>query len=193
MQSKRAAEPVINLPKGVCELLNSCPKEGSGVHSWLFKTALQLHRYFSEDKIFELLKKNLSCQRPEREICEAIANAGRYARGEMAVRQTLWPTVDYAMVHKIVVNCPVRLKDLSSISPTDLSTEDRRTEEILDAVFQGNPLLCFALLWKDSESLLNKTTRMVEGQRVGLPIHCAKSDDQGSGTKDRRKGIATLP
>ena len=40
MQSKRAAEPVINLPKGVCELLNSCPKEGSGVHSWLFKTAL---------------------------------------------------------------------------------------------------------------------------------------------------------
>src|ERR1700730_7719089 len=117
MQSKRAAEPVINLPKGVCELLNSCPKEGSGVHSWLFKTALQLHRYFSEDKIFELLKKNLSCQRPEREICEAIANAGRYARGEMAVRQTLWPT--------------------------DLSTEDRRTEEILDAVFQGNPLLCF--------------------------------------------------
>src|SRR5882762_6525839 len=144
MQSKRAAEPVINLPKGVCELLNSCPKEGSGVHSWLFKTALQLHRYLSEDEIVEVLKEKLSCERPEREICEAIANAGRYARGEMLVgRQNLWPTVDYTMVHKIVVECPVRFDDLSSISPVDLSTEDRRTEEILDAMFPDNPLLCF--------------------------------------------------
>jgi hypothetical protein len=144
MQSKRAAEPVIKLPKGVCELLNSCPKEGSGVHSWLFKTALQLHRYLSEDEIVEVLKEKLSCERPEREIYEAIANAGRYARGEMPVgRQNLWPTVDYTMVHKIVVECAVRFDDLSSISPVDLSTEDRRTEEILDAMFPGNPLLCF--------------------------------------------------
>jgi hypothetical protein len=47
------------------------------------------------------------------------------------------------MVHKIVVNCPIRLKDLSSISPTDPSTEGPRTEEFLDAMFPGNPLLCF--------------------------------------------------
>jgi hypothetical protein len=144
MQSKRAAEPVINLPKEVCELLNSCPKEGSGVHSWLFKTAPQLHRYLSEDEIVEVLKEKLSCERLKREICEATANAGRYARGEMPVgRQNLWPTVDYTMVHKIVVSCLVRLKDLSSISPMDLSTEGPRTEEILDVLFPGNPLLCF--------------------------------------------------
>jgi len=57
-------------------------------------------------------------------------------------RQTLWPTVDYTMVHKIVVECPVRFDDLSSISPTDLSTEGPRTEEILNALYPGNPLLC---------------------------------------------------
>jgi hypothetical protein len=144
MHSKSQTKVITKLPKQVLEVLNNCPREGNGVHSWLFKTALQLHRYFSEAKIFELLMENLSCQRPEREICEAIANAGRYARGEMTVgRQNLWPTVDYTMVHKIVVSCPVRLKDLSSISPMDLSTEEPRTEEILDALFPGNPLLCF--------------------------------------------------
>jgi len=143
MHSKSQTKVITKLPKQVLEVLNNCPREGNGVHSWLFKTALQLHRYFSEDKIFELLMENLSCQRPEREICEAIANAGRYARGEMSVgRQTLWPTVDYTMVHKIVVECPVRFDDLSSISPTDLSTEGPRTEEILNALYPGNPLLC---------------------------------------------------
>jgi len=71
-------------------------------------------------------------------------NAGKHARGEMgSPSQKPWPTVDYTMVHKIVVNCPVRLKDLRSISPMDLSTEGPKTEEILDALFPGNPLLCF--------------------------------------------------
>jgi hypothetical protein len=143
MHSKSQTKVITKLPKQILEVLNNCPREGNGVHSWLFKTALQLHRYFSEDKIFELLMENLSCQRPEREICEAIANAGRYGRGEMSVgRQTLWPAVDYTTAHKIVVNCPVRLKDLSAISPVDLSTEGPRTEEILDVLFPDNPLLC---------------------------------------------------
>src|SRR6266403_5989731 len=144
MHSKIQTKVITKLPEQVLEVLNNCPREGNGVHSWLFKTALQLHRYFSEDKIFELLMENLSCQRPEREIGEAIANAGKYARGEMTVgRQNLWPAVDYTMVHRVVVNSPIRLKDLSSISPMDLSTEGPRTEEILDLLFPGNPLLCF--------------------------------------------------
>jgi hypothetical protein len=144
MASNSLVKTPANLPKRLRELLDSCPKEGSGVHSWLFKSALQLHRYLSEDEIVEVLKEKLSCERPEREICEAIANAGRYARGEMgSASQSQWPTVDYTMVHKIVVNCPVRLKDLKSISPVDLSTEGPRTEEFLDAMFPGNPLLCF--------------------------------------------------
>jgi hypothetical protein len=144
MASNSLVKTPANLPKRLRELLDSCPTKGNGVHDWLFKAALLLHRYFPEDDIVEVLKEKLSCERPEREICEAIANAGRYVRGEMPVgRQNPWPTVDYTMVHKIVVNCPVRLKDLSFMSPVDLSTEAPRTEEILDALFPGNPLLCF--------------------------------------------------
>jgi hypothetical protein len=133
-----------NLPKRIREQLNSCPTKGNGVHDWLFKTALQLHRYFLEDEIIALLTENLSCERLEREIREAVVNSGKYARGEVgSPSQTSWPMVDYTMVHNIVVNSPIRLKDLSAISPVDLSTKEPRTEEILDALFPGNPLLCF--------------------------------------------------
>ena len=135
---------VAKLPTKVRERLKGCPTEGQGVHPWLFKTARSLHKHFSEEEIVDILCANLSCERPEREIRDAVVNAGKHARGEMgSPSQKPWPTVDYTMVHKIVVNCPVRLKDLRSISPMDLSTEGPKTEEILDALFPGNPLLCF--------------------------------------------------
>jgi hypothetical protein len=144
MVNENIQAPVVNAPKRGSKLFDPCPVEGNGVHNWLFKTALRLHGRISEDEIIELLTENLSCARPGREIRNAVVNAGRYARGEMgAPSQSQWPAVDYTMVHKIVVNCPIRLKDLSSISPVDLSTEGPRTEEILDLIFPGNPLLCF--------------------------------------------------
>jgi hypothetical protein len=143
MVSDSLSSTPAKLPKRLRELLDSCPTKGNGVHGWLFMAALQLHRYFSEDEIVELLKEKLSCQRPESEIVGTVANAGRYSRGEMgAPSQKPWPAVDYTLVHKIVVSSPIRLKDLSSISPMDLSTEEPRTEEILDALYPGNPLLC---------------------------------------------------
>jgi hypothetical protein len=144
MASNSIFSVLTTLPKTLRELLDSCPPEGNGVHEWLFKTALQLHRYFSEDEIIELLTENLSCERPEREIRDAVVNAGKYAKGEMgSPSKKPWPAVDYALVHQVVVNSPIRLKDLRSISPVDLSTEKPRTEEILDLLFPGNPLLCF--------------------------------------------------
>jgi len=145
MQSKSHTKVVFKLPKRVFELLSNCPREGNGVHDWLFKTALQLHRHFPEDQILELLKEKLSCVRPEREIHDAVINAGRYARGEMgSASQSQWPAVDYTMIHKIVVNSPVRLKDLPALSPVCITDKEPMTEEILDALYPGNPLLCFA-------------------------------------------------
>jgi hypothetical protein len=134
---------VAKLPAKVPEILKGCPREGNGVHSWLFRTALSLQSHFSESEIVEILRANLSCDRPEREIADAVENSGRVARGEMpSGSQIRWPAVDYTMVHKTVVNSPVRLKDLRSLSPMDLSTDRTMTEEILDTIFPGDPLLC---------------------------------------------------
>jgi len=48
------------------------------------------------------------------------------------------------MIHKIVIDCPVRLKDLRGLSPVCTTDKESMTEEILDALYPGNPLLCFA-------------------------------------------------
>jgi hypothetical protein len=130
------------LPARIREQINACPKEGQGVHPWLFKTALMLHGYFSEGEIVEILRAHLTSHRPEREIIDAVENSGKVARGEMPHNRNPWPNVDYEMVHDIVVRCPVRLEDLRTISPEDLRTEGPRSEEILDALYPRNPLLC---------------------------------------------------
>ena len=155
MLSRNLQDVVIKLPKQLREQLKSCPSEGNGVHNWLFRTALRLHKWIfeewifedeiaevSEDQIVELLDENLSCQRPEREIRDAVINAGRYSRGEIgstSLRQ--WPAVDYASIHKAVLDCRVRLKDLPELSPVNVSDKEPMTEEILDARIQA--ILCF--------------------------------------------------
>jgi hypothetical protein len=112
--------------------------------SLALQTALKLHKYFSEDQIEDILSQCVSCDGREREIREAVANSGKYLRGEVTLSglQRPWPGVDYTTAHRIVVGSPVRLKDLSAISPVDVGSEEPKTEEILDALFPDNPLLC---------------------------------------------------
>src|SRR5262249_10995380 len=127
------------------EQLGSCPAEGNGVHSWLFRMAMRLHPWFTKEEIVRILKAHLTCRRPEREIIDAVENSGRIVRGEMPHNRNAWPSVDYAMVHKIVVDSSIRLEDLRAVSPEDLGTEGPRTEDILDKLFPGNPLLCVGM------------------------------------------------
>jgi hypothetical protein len=138
-------ERIAHLPSWIQERVKSCPDKGQGVHPWLFKTALLLHRYFPEDQIEEILSQYVSCNGREREIREAVGNSGRIIRGETPSSGLwkAWPDVDYTTVQKIVVDCPVRLNDLHAISPTEVGKEKSNTEEILDTLFPGNPLLCF--------------------------------------------------
>jgi hypothetical protein len=70
---------------------------------------------------------------------------GDIFRGEAdstSLRQ--WPAVDYASIHRAVLGCHVRLEDLPDLSPVSVTNKEPMTEEILDALYPGNPLLCFA-------------------------------------------------
>jgi hypothetical protein len=135
---------IAKLTKSMQRRIKSCPTSGQGVNQWIFSTALSLTSYFDDPQIVEILEAYVSCTGREQEIIKAVSSARRIANGEgVSETKTFWPTVDYTTVHKIVVDCPVRLKDLRSISPMDLSTEDSKTEEIIDSLFPGNPLLCF--------------------------------------------------
>jgi hypothetical protein len=137
-------EALSDLPKKVRDRVKACPKSGQGVHQWLFGAALSLTSYFDDAQIIEVLEAYVSCRGREQEIEKAVSSARRIAKGEgVSEPRSLWPAIDYTTVHKIVVDCPVRLKDLRSMSPMDLSGEDSKTEEIIDSLFLGNPLLCF--------------------------------------------------
>jgi hypothetical protein len=140
-------EQIACLPRWIQDRIKSCPAKGQGVHPWLFKTALVLHNHFSEDQMEHILSQYVSCDGREREIREAVANSGKYLRGEVTLSNLRrpWPSVDYTTIHKIVLDCPVRLEDLPSISPFRVGTKEPKTEEILDTLFPGNPLLCFGL------------------------------------------------
>jgi hypothetical protein len=135
---------ISDLPKQTQDRLRNCPMHGQGVNPWIFTTALSLTNYCEDDHIIEILEAFVSCSGREREILRAVARAREIANGEeggSSGLRALRPTVDYAMVHKTVVDCSVRLKDLGSLSPASVGGSPR-TEEILDTLFPGNPLLC---------------------------------------------------
>jgi hypothetical protein len=138
---------VAKLPSKLRKQIEACPAKGQGVHHWLFTTALLLHRYFSEDQIDEILAQYVSCDGREREIRDAVANSGKIMRGEVPSSglTKAWPAVDYTTVHKIVVGSRVRLSHLQVNSPVLLGIDRPMTEEIVDALFPDNPLLCFGL------------------------------------------------
>jgi hypothetical protein len=145
MIAKPNDEALSELPKKIRDRINSCPESGQGVNPWIFSTALSLTNYFEDHHIIDILEAFVSCPGREREILRAVTRAREIAKGEEgggSGPRAFWPAVDYTTVHKTVIDCPLRLKDLRSISPMDLSTEGPRTEEILNLLFPGNPLLC---------------------------------------------------
>jgi len=137
---------IAELPKQTQDRLKNCPSPGQGVNPWIFSTALSLTSYFEDDDIIEILEAFVSCDGREREILRAVVRAREIANGEEgggSLLRALWPVVDYTMVHKTVIDCPVRLKDLGRLSPVNVERERPMTEEILETLFPGNPLLCF--------------------------------------------------
>src|SRR5687767_5095584 len=72
----------ILLPRQIQDLLNACPSAGSGVHNWLIRVAVRLHRYFAnKDDIAELLwKYSANCGRDvgESEVWAAINDSARW-------------------------------------------------------------------------------------------------------------------
>jgi hypothetical protein len=141
------SECIAGLPVRVRKQIKACPVAGQGVHHWLFTTALLLHGHFSEEQIEEILSQYVRCDGREREIRDAVANAGKILRGEVpsSGHTKAWPAIDYTTVHKVVLGSRVRLKQLQASSPVHVGTDGPISEEILDALFPGNPLLCFGL------------------------------------------------
>jgi hypothetical protein len=152
---------VTELPAFLLEKLDSCPTAGSGVNRWLFTVSRQLHAHFSEQTIFELLRdkthhcgrsvkdseiiRQIKCSRAAAwapDHPEAFAHAGDIDQ-PIIVRPPIptWPEAGLDAIRAIVAD-GWGLYDLWERSPVGLDGERNHSEEIIDSLFPGNPLLC---------------------------------------------------
>jgi hypothetical protein len=137
------------LPKFIHDLLAAPPRAGDGVHAWLFRVARYLHSHYSVTEIESLLtERTRNCGRhvSRQEILDAIRNSIDCAwqpTGNAAPVQSAkkWPDVNKEQ-REAIVRDNGGLADLWELSRPRIEDNRQHTEEIVDKLFPGNPLMC---------------------------------------------------
>lgn len=135
------------LPQFVHDLLSSPPRRGGGLHNWFFRTARVLHPFRSREEIVELLRAATSGESVKSgEIESAVDSAAAVAwrpgqSNTLKTRKSRWPSLDQARRTEIIAG-GAGLSDLRECSPIPCENADSKTEDIVDALFPGDPLLC---------------------------------------------------
>jgi hypothetical protein len=83
---------------------------------------------------------------------DEVESALSAARGERGERHPKWPERNRGMIEEIAQAGP-RLNELRALSPVQWADDSRHSEEIIDALFPGNPLLCVG---RDAKSFVTK-------------------------------------
>ncbi|HWX22700.1 MAG TPA: hypothetical protein VN578_22580 [Candidatus Binatia bacterium] len=119
---------------------------------WLYHVAIRLHRFF-ENKgcIAQLLEKFSSdCGRPvtDEEIWRAIDNSEMYLNDQKgrpinSKPTPRWPARDEEQI-RAIAKAGLGLAALEAASPVRWDDGLPHTEEIIDILFPGNPLICAA-------------------------------------------------
>lgn len=128
-----------SLPAYLREMLVKCPQSGDGVHRWLFRCALKLHRQLSPEHVEQVLREAVAgCGRdvPDREILDAVRNSDP-SRGDRTSRIASWPVPDPGQIEEVVRRGPGSTK-LASMKPVAINRE----HDFLPDLFPGDPLLC---------------------------------------------------
>ena len=137
------------LPPFLETMLAAPPPAGEGVHNWLFSVARQMHAHLPGPEIVSLLESRVQdCGRPvpRHEIVDAVRNSlpcAWQARGKATPVQTVakWPGVNREQ-REAIIQDHGGLADLWEHSNPRLEDNERHTEDIIDRLFRGNPLLC---------------------------------------------------
>jgi hypothetical protein len=134
------------LPRFVRDLLASPPHRGGGLNLWMYRVARVLHPYRDANEIINLLRAATDGEPIKRgEIERAVERSKLMARqpGQPYSGPTIspWPTVDKKLRAEIVRGGG-GVADLWEESPVRIEDNASHTEEIIDALFPGNPLLC---------------------------------------------------
>src|SRR5438874_2627560 len=134
------------LPLFVRDLLASPPRRGQGLNLWLYKVARVLHPYRSSADIVQLLAA-LTAGEPvkrgeiERAVERSAATAWKPGQATTLAHAPAWPHVN-AEQREAVIAKGLGLVDLWETSPVRFEDNESHAEEVVDALFPANPLLC---------------------------------------------------
>jgi hypothetical protein len=138
-----------DLPPFLRDLLNAPPHAGEGVHAWLFRVARQLHAHLPAVEIVSLLETRVAhCGRhvSHNEVVSAVQNSIGCAwqpdrSATPKATYSKWPTVNQEQ-REAIIHDGGGLAELWELSPVRIEDNEQHTEEIVDRLSPGNPLLC---------------------------------------------------
>jgi hypothetical protein len=186
-----------DLPSFLLELLAAPPHAGEGVHDWLFCVARHLHAHMPAVEIVSLLQDHVAdCGRhvPQNEILSAVQNSLPCAwqpKGQASPVTTAaqWPKVN-AEQRAAVVRDGGGLVDLWETSRIWIESNEQKTEDIIDALFPGNVLLCCGKSSWDFNTRLREDWR---GELAGLSLIVPSPMTAPTGlTKEGKESAHTL-
>ena len=195
----QASHPSPNTSRYVETLLEACPPAGSGVHNWLFRAARAAHHLYPDKGALaeRLTQAARHCGRqvPEREIADAIRHSLACAWNPDTADPTTpapegltkappkWPSVDQQLRERVIRDGAC-LYDLWDLSPVRYEDDLPHSEQIIDALFPGNPLLCVG---RSTRRFATRPRDRWRGRLSGLPLVVPSPMIAVSGlTKDRR-------
>jgi hypothetical protein len=135
------------LPQFVRDLLASPPKRGNGLNLWLYRVACVLHPYRDSTEIIDLLQAATAGERVkhgeiERAVERSRTKAWKPGQAPQSALQTsTWPKLNAEQRDAVIVS-GCGLVDLWEISPVRFEDNRSHTQQIIDALFSDNVLLC---------------------------------------------------
>jgi hypothetical protein len=137
----------LTLPQFVRDLVASPPRRGAGLNLWFYRVARVLHPYRDSGEIIELLRaatagETVKHGEIERAVERSKTTAWKPGQAPQSVTQVAaWPKLNTEQLEAVITS-GAGLVDLWEISPVRFSDNESHTEEIIDALFPGDPLLC---------------------------------------------------
>jgi len=182
------------LPQFVRDLLASPPAIGNGVNAWLFRVARVMHPYRDHGEIVATLAASLANQPVAMlDIERAVKNSKDAAWSPdaplSAYRPQSWPAINLEQREAITASGG-ELADLWERSPVKWEDSKNHTEEIIDALFPDNPLLCVG---RSSRVFATRSRSKWKGRLSGMQLIVPSPMNSRTGlTKEGKESEHTL-
>lgn len=158
------------LPQWARDILAATPARGDGLNRWLLRAAIALRRCERSEHDIQQSLLAATADQPIRpgEIERAVQRSADFLTdsGTPAPAPRRWSTENESLRRKIIEQSDgVEVADLWDASPYRLVDSGPDTEQIVDWLFPGNPLLCCASKLSDANTAPREEWRGRLGQR----------------------------